>query len=707
MPDNNNEKYLDLITQEYYNKERFFQITKGLLDLVSPATDLLGDFWNYFNLNTAVGSQLDVIGQYFHLNRLLPNVDRDVDAKVNVFGNTQVKPVNVIPEGNRKFVGWTPYNGRTVTLTQNVVLYGLPEPYMIENATRIDLTEATTSENPPINFTFTVFRDSTFGDRILASIYVRNLNSYPIRYSTNLSPAEGSVTSSYVNIPANAAVFINLDFINASERSSANAMFTTQNLADYGKPFSIVAALPYTVDVSNRLINPVDFIPVNGMLNIFNQNMVDVSKGVYPDYALQQNSDGSYTITRRTLSGDIGRFSMFIPFYINANVEFTVSLNVISKSSPDINLYIQFDYDTELGGFGSRLGEGRAYKIPRNIRQFRLYLLSTTVTGSYITFKDFQILLGNYSTSTIPPYKPYSGRLVQIPEVSGIDSITRDMLTISKTGSVDLTSNIKQISFNGTETTWTSNQLESGVYQYIIPVSDITVPNSSEIGKVISRNFFTISYDQSNAGEIGVAISPLSQLVFTSTQTSITNWKSWIAGLSGGLVNQYLTTNSTVSHVEDIQPIELGIDETTNIYLNGTPADLSFDVFNEVYEGNQLLDINYNGIPKVLPDDLYRLILQSRVYQYHWDGTIKGLYSIFNALFPDVILWLQDNGDMSYTVTVMTTELPEFIPELFTLGYITPKPTGIRVNYIMYERPFFSWDLDELFYKGWDQGIWL
>lgn len=64
-------KYLDLITSENV-KPNFLSITDHLLNLIKNSTDVLEDFWNYFNLDTATGAQLDIIGQYLNITRNMP-----------------------------------------------------------------------------------------------------------------------------------------------------------------------------------------------------------------------------------------------------------------------------------------------------------------------------------------------------------------------------------------------------------------------------------------------------------------------------------------------------------------------------------------------------------------------------------------------------------------------------------------------------------
>lgn len=143
-------------------------------------------------------------------------------------------------------------------------------------------------------------------------------------------------------------------------------------------------------------------------------------------------------------------------------------------------------------------------------------------------------------------------------------------------------------------------------------------------------------------------------------------------------------------------------------YFNlNTAVGNQLDVLGMYLNITRSLPVDSEEIPAILPDETFRIVLKSRVLQYRWDGSIQGLYDIISSLYPNMVIWLQDNADMSYTVFVMTDVFDEYVAELFLLGYILPKPAGIKVNYVLYERPFFTWDESTEHYKGWDEGAWM
>ena len=60
------------------------------------------------------------------------------------------------------------------------------------------------------------------------------------------------------------------------------------------------------------------------------------------------------------------------------------------------------------------------------------------------------------------------------------------------------------------------------------------------------------------------------------------------------------------------------------------------------------------------------------------------------------------------TVTVMIID-PNFNATKIALllrGYLLPKPSGVRLNYIVVDSPLFGWDTESNFIRGWDDGKW-
>ena len=76
----NNMKYLELITSEYGQKSKYNEYVKAFLDMCSPAVVNYQEFTTLFNLENAVGDQLDKIGELVGIGRKLPFESSDVPA---------------------------------------------------------------------------------------------------------------------------------------------------------------------------------------------------------------------------------------------------------------------------------------------------------------------------------------------------------------------------------------------------------------------------------------------------------------------------------------------------------------------------------------------------------------------------------------------------------------------------------------------------
>lgn len=113
-----------------------------------------------------------------------------------------------------------------------------------------------------------------------------------------------------------------------------------------------------------------------------------------------------------------------------------------------------------------------------------------------------------------------------------------------------------------------------------------------------------------------------------------------------------------------------------------------------------------DGSSPYLDDDTYRLIARAKIAQNQWNGTIQGLYDLWNNIFPDLFISILDIQDMSMNVLVIgaTTTLQQ---ELVINGYIIPKPMGVSINYSFSNAPIFSYDLYNDAFKGYDEGHWI
>ena len=118
------------------------------------------------------------------------------------------------------------------------------------------------------------------------------------------------------------------------------------------------------------------------------------------------------------------------------------------------------------------------------------------------------------------------------------------------------------------------------------------------------------------------------------------------------------------------------------------------------------LPIANEDLPLPLNDNLYRLVLKSKIIMDNWGGTNEGMKEAIQTLFPGLPAEFVDNQDMSITINLIYPDLSPALAVLIQEGYVVPKPSGVRVIYNIQEGTGFGWDSDTTFISGWDTGIW-
>ena len=81
-------------------------------------------------------------------------------------------------------------------------------------------------------------------------------------------------------------------------------------------------------------------------------------------------------------------------------------------------------------------------------------------------------------------------------------------------------------------------------------------------------------------------------------------------------------------------------------------------------------------------DDQYRLLLRARIYLLTFDGSARALNEFFHILFPDLVVTITDNGDMTADISILNEVDPE-IAVLFQSPYVEiflPRPSGVAYN---------------------------
>lgn len=111
-----------------------------------------------------------------------------------------------------------------------------------------------------------------------------------------------------------------------------------------------------------------------------------------------------------------------------------------------------------------------------------------------------------------------------------------------------------------------------------------------------------------------------------------------------------------------------------------------------------------------LPDDAYLTLIRARIAANQWDGTTEGAYKIWEALFPQFQILIQDLCDMSYNLAIVGGIVDSLTLALITGGYVPLRPEGIEINKYLVSvdtNRAFAWDVDNTYLAGWDTGSWL
>jgi hypothetical protein len=106
------------------------------------------------------------------------------------------------------------------------------------------------------------------------------------------------------------------------------------------------------------------------------------------------------------------------------------------------------------------------------------------------------------------------------------------------------------------------------------------------------------------------------------------------------------------------------------------------DTLGEIVGVGRFLNFQPSGsISPVLEDEDYRFVIKSKIAKNQWDGTIPGLYQIWDIVFPAIPIRIQDNQDMTYEVLFVSQSFTDLQQELISNGYIIPRPEGVLCTY--------------------------
>lgn len=184
-------------------------------------------------------------------------------------------------------------------------------------------------------------------------------------------------------------------------------------------------------------------------------------------------------------------------------------------------------------------------------------------------------------------------------------------------------------------------------------------------------------------------------------------------------VNRYLNL-ITSQHREQPKFISFLSDPLTKVddtvtMLKGMDADFDLDIAS----GVQLdvlgtivgvsREVNFQPTDlssPVMNDTNYKLMIKAKIAQNQWDGTLGGLFEIWQSLFPDVIILVTDNQNMTVDITLigMGSTMQR---DLVVNGYIVPRPQTVKYNFYFASSIIFGFGVDNTYFSGFDVGNWI
>lgn len=105
-----------------------------------------------------------------------------------------------------------------------------------------------------------------------------------------------------------------------------------------------------------------------------------------------------------------------------------------------------------------------------------------------------------------------------------------------------------------------------------------------------------------------------------------------------------------------------------------------------------------------LDDSDYRTLIQAKIAQNQWDGSIAQIYALWNSLYPGSAMTFIDNQNMTCTIILSTGSLSSLQLQMIENGLILPRPQGVLYTYTTALEPIFGADLSNAVIAGADLG---
>lgn len=194
---------------------------------------------------------------------------------------------------------------------------------------------------------------------------------------------------------------------------------------------------------------------------------------------------------------------------------------------------------------------------------------------------------------------------------------------------------------------------------------------------------------------------------FIATLTASTSVEVLIQNVLA-VINNKFDIDSAVGAQLDILGLWVGVPRLiatplSGIYFEWDNAELgwAFGIWQGIFSPTTGLT--------ALPDDAYRTLIRAKIAANTWHGNIPDAYAIWEALFTNTIIMIQDNQDMSMVIGVAGQPLDILTQALLIGGYLPLKPEGVNIAYYAIPvdtNPLFAWGAMGSGVSGWGTGSW-
>lgn len=186
-------------------------------------------------------------------------------------------------------------------------------------------------------------------------------------------------------------------------------------------------------------------------------------------------------------------------------------------------------------------------------------------------------------------------------------------------------------------------------------------------------------------------------------------------------VSVYVRIQEVLQSMNELFDVDVAVGDQLDIigkwvgetrYINVPIEDVYFSWDGDYTVGWEFGSWQPSTLPSnviVLPDDQFRTLIKAKIAANHWDGTTEGAYKVWDLVFKNVTILIQDNQNMTYALAFVGGIIDSLTLALIVGGYIPLKPEGVRVSEYFFPvdtNPLFGFDIENDNIKGFDEGSW-